>query len=230
MVKEDGPWELGDEIDEPYPGNRYIESMVDVPNKVDVLNSISQEWISEIADMTSPFSDSERAMLSFIVNTLIEGNPDQRIESMSCTIGDVQAAVASEIHNSMVYDLNSWWPGNPGNTGEKYDRSALQFISDPRQPGLQLIQRIPCAIHVYKQLGSVEFEVSNTSHGENVMMGKTPALPITVLDPLAESNDRATWWLGMFIHYTLKQRDVKVHFLGETGGLRLGAVINRTIK
>ena len=228
MVKEDGPWGPGEGIDEPYPDNRYIESMVDVPNKVDVLDSIGQEWISEIADMTSPFSDSENAMLSFIVNTLIEGNPDQRIESMSCTIGDVQAAVASAIHDSMAYDLNNY--RTPGTTEETYDRIALQFVSDPRQPGLQLIQRIPSAIHVYKRLTEVEFVVANTSHSENVLAGRKPALPITDLDPLAESNDRATWWLGLFIHYTLKQRDVEGHFLGETGGLRLGTVINRTIK
>ena len=230
MVKEDDPWELGDEIDVPYPDNRYIESMVDVPDKVDVLDSISQEWVSEIADMTSPFSDSERTMLSFIVNTLIEGNPDQRIESMSCTIGDVQAAVGDTIRGNIRYDLDRM----PSNTNpEAFYRSiADEFAIDPRQPGVPLRQRIPAAAWVYEQLQDVEFEVSNTSHGENVMMGKTPALPITrlnFLDHHTISNDRATWFLGLFLHYTLLEKEVMDSFLS-LGSLPMWNVINRRIK
>lgn len=230
MVKEDGPWESGDEIDWPYQSNRYIEAMVkgtvDAPNRVLALSRISQEWVSEMAMMTMPFSDSERAMMSFIANTLIEGDPDQRIESMSCTLGGIQATMGDIIRSYIQYDLERM----PRNTNpEAFYRSlADQFVLDPRQPGLPLKQRIPAAAMIYERLEDVEFVVSNTSHGENVMMGKTPALPITRLnfrDNQTPSNSRATWFMGIFIHYTLLEREVMDSFLGRHFGKM--SVINR---
>ena len=230
MVKEDGPWELGDEIDWPHQSNRYIESMVkgtvDAPNRVLALSRISQEWVSEMSQMTMPFSDSERAMISFIANTLVEGDPDQRIESMSCTKGDIQAAVGDIIRRNIRYDLDRMLPNtNP----EAFYRSiANGFAIDPRQPGVPLKQRAPAAVMIYKELEDVEFVVSNTSHGENVMMGKTPALPITRLnfrDNQTPSNDRATWFMGQFIHYTLLEKEVMDSFLGRHFGKM--SVINR---
>jgi hypothetical protein len=233
MVKEDGPWEPGDEIDWPHQSNRYIESMVkgtvDAPNRVLALSRISQEWLSEMADMTMPFSDSERAMMSFIANTLVEGDPDQRIESMSCTLGDVQAAVGDIIRSDIQYDLDHMqFPPTDADPETFYRSIADQFVLDPRQPGLPLKQRIPTAAMIYERLEDVEFVVSNTSHGENVMMGKTPALPITRLnfrDNQTPSNSRATWFLGIFIHYTLLEKTVMDSFIGNIYGKM--TVINR---
>lgn len=219
MVKRDGPWEPGDEIDWPHQSNRYIESMVkgtvDAPNRVLALSRISREWVSEMSQMTMPFSDSERAMMSFIANTLIEGETDQRIESMSCTLGDVQAAVGDIIRSDIRYDLDRMPPSS--NPEAFYRSLADQFVLDPRQPGLPLKQRIPAAAMIYERLEDVEFVVSNTSHGENVMMGKTPSLPITRLnfrDNQTPSSDRATWFLGIFIHYTLLENQVMDSFIG----------------
>jgi len=203
-----------------------VKGTVDAPNRVLALSRISQEWVSEMSQMTMPFSDSERAMISFIANTLVEGDPDQRIESMSCTKGDIQAAVGDIIRRNIRYDLDRMLPNtNP----EAFYRSiANGFAIDPRQPGVPLKQRAPAAVMIYKELEDVEFVVSNTSHGENVMMGKTPALPITRLnfrDNQTPSNDRATWFMGQFIHYTLLEKEVMDSFLG--GHFGKMSVINR---
>jgi len=231
MVDFDGPWEPGDELSWPHLDNAYIAgilgSSVDAPNRVLTLQRIGYEWASDMAMMTHPFSDRENAMMSFIANTLIEGLPTRRIESMSCTIGDVQTAVASYIYGSMEYDLGNDRTSAAAET--LYRSVAEQFVMDPRQPGLPLKQRIPAAVHVYEQLQNVEFEVSDTSHGDNVMMGRKPALPITVLDPKGDSDDRATWFLGIFIYHTLLEKSVMDSFL-DLGSLPTWNVINRRIK
>ncbi len=236
MSKEDGPWETGDELDRPYMNNRYINYLTwdRTPNlsqstqdRSNALSRIGQEWLDEMAMMTMPFSDTEIAMMAFIVNTLVEGDPNQRIESMSCTIGDIQAAVASYLYGSMEYDLSN--DRTSADANALYNSTAKQFFIDPRQPGLPLKQSIPSAVHVYEQLENVEFELANTSHGENVMMGRTPALPITRLnfrDNQTPSNDRSTWFLGIFLGYTLQEREVKESFL-DTGILRKRTLINR---
>lgn len=227
MVKEDGPWEPGDEIDWPHQSNCYIESMVkgtvDPPNRALALSRISQEWVSEMAMMTADFSDREKAMMSFIANTLVEDDPDQRIESMSCTKGNIQAVVGEIIRRDIQYDLDRMPPSaNP----EAFYRSiADQFAVDPRQPGLPLKQRMPTAAMVYERLEDVEFLVSNTSHGEKVLDSGKFALPITDLDFKGESADRATWFLGIFIRYTLLEKVVMDSFIGNTYGKM--TVINR---
>jgi hypothetical protein len=226
-----GPWQPGDDLEWPHAGNLYIKNLVnrDVGDyeRSLALSRISQEWLDEMSMMTHPFSDKEKAMMSFIVNMLVEEGPDEKIQSMSSTVGDVQAAVASYIYGSMEYDL-----GNDRTTTsseELYASVADQFVLDPRQPSRPpLRQRLPSAVHVYEQLRNVEFELSNTSHGENVMMGRKPELPITDID-LDDSSDRSVWFLGIFIHYTLQEREVRNHFL-DTGTLRMRTVINRTVK
>ena len=226
-----GPWQPGDDLEWPHLGNLYIkrlvDSSVDEYNRSLALSRISQEWLDEMSMMTHPFSDKEKAMMSFIVNMLVEEGPDERIQSMSSTVGDVQAAVASYIYGSMEYDLGN--DRTSATADDLYDSVADHFFMDPRQPShLPLNQRIPSAVHVYEQLGNVEFELSNTSHGENVMMGRKPELPITDID-LDDSSDRSVWFLGIFIHYTLKEREVRDHFL-DTGILRMRTVINRSVK
>ena len=225
-----GPWEPGDEISWPYQDNRYLTEIVsetvDANNRVLAGSRFNQDWVDEMSMMTMPFSDSESAMMSFIANTLIEGKPDQRIESMSCTLGDVQAAVGAIIRSDIQYDLDRM-PSDV-NPETFYRSIADQFVLDPRQPGLPLKQRIPTAAMIYERLEDVEFVVSNTSHGENVMMGKTPALPITRLnfrDNQTPSNSRATWFLGIFIHYTLLEKTVMDSFIGNIYGKM--TVINR---
>ena len=227
MVKEDGPWEPGDEIDWPYRANRYIKALsdTDANNRVLALSRISQEWLDEMIMMTMPFSNSEKAMMSFIANTLIEGDPKQSIKSMSCTIGDVQSAVASLIRSGVEYDLSSFI-GTNSPAATLYVSFANQFNLDPRQPGLPLNQRTPVAAHVYKRLTDVEFEIANTSHSENVLNGGKPALPITNLDYKGASTDRATWFLGIFIHYTLLEREVMDSFLN-TNMVQKRTLINR---
>ena len=226
MVRWDVVGEL-DDIDWPDPSNRYIESMVnetlDAPNRVLAMSRISKEWASEMAMMTNPFSESENRMITFIVENLIEGGADDRWVSMSCTRGDIQAAVGDIIRSDIQYDLDRMPPNtNP----EAFYRSlADQFILDPRQPGLPLKQRTPAAAMVYERLTDVEFMVSNTSHGENVIASGKAALPITDLDFTGDSDDRATWFLGIFIHYTLLEKEVMDSFLGRHFGKM--SVINR---
>ena len=226
MSKKDGPWEPGDEIDWPHKGNQYIKALsdTDAANRVLALSHISHEWVSEMADMTMLFSNSEKAMMSFIANTLIEGDPKQSIKSMSCTIGDVQFAVADVIRKSMQYDLDRM----PSDADpEAFYRSiAAQFMLDPRKPGLPLNQRIPVAAHVYKRLTDVEFEIANTSHSENVFNDRNPPLPTTNLDYKGASNDRATWFLGIFIHYTLRESEVMDSFIN-TSMVQKRTLINR---
>ena len=232
MSKEDGPWEPGDEIDWPYKNNGYIHRLidnVDAHNRVLALSRISQEWVSEMANMTAPFSERERAMMSFIANTLIEGDPDQRMKSMSCTLGQIQTVAASYLYGSMEYDLSN--DRTSADADALYDSVADQFKVDPRQPGLPLKQRIPSAVHVYERLEDLEFEVANTSHSENVQNGGIPALPITNLNVRGNqtpSLDRHTWFLGFFLYYTLKERLVRDSFL-DTGILRKRTLINRRL-
>ena len=219
--------ELSDGIEWPNKNNRYIESMVkgtlDAPNRVLALSRISKEWGSEMAMMTMPFSESEDRMITFIVETLIEGSATDRRSIMSCSFGDIQAAVGDIIRRDIQYDLDRMSPNV--NPEAFYRHIADQFASDPRQPGSPPMQRIPAAAMVYKRLTDVEFVVSNTSHGENVMMGRKPALPTTDLDYKGESADRATWFLGIFIHYTLLEKQVMDSFLGNYFGKM--TVINR---
>jgi len=224
-----GPWQPGDDLEWPYYGNRYILGLLErsVTIRDKQLFDIGQEWVHDMSHMTHPFSEREREMMGFIVNVLIEGDPEKRIKSMSCTVGDVQAAVASYIYGSMEYDLAN--DRTSAAAQELYRSIADQFVEDPRQPSrLPLKQRIPSAVHVYEQLRNVEFELSNTSHGENVMMGRKPELPITDID-LDDSSDRSTWFLGTFIHYTLRNSMVEDSLL-DTGILRMRTVINRSVK
>jgi len=230
-ARSDEPWKPGDALLWPQADNRYIHGLVrsevDASNRVLALSRIGQEWESEMAMMTMPFSERERTMMSFIANTLIEGVPEQYINSMSCTVGDIQTAIASHLYGSMEYDLSN--DRTSADADALYDSIADQFFVDPRQPGLPLKQRIPSAVHVYEQLENVEFELANTSHGENVMMGRTPALPITNLnfrDSQTPSKDRHTWFLGIFLGCTLREREVRDSFL-DTGMLRKRTLINR---
>ena len=176
--------------------------------------------------MTNPFSESEDRMITFIVETLIEGSATDGRPVMSCSVGDIQSAVGRIIRSNIQYDLDRM-PAN-ANPEAFYRSIADQFVLDPRQPGLPLKQRIPTAAMVYERLEDVEFVVSNTSHGENVMMGKTPALPLTRLnfrDDQTPNSSRATWFLGIFIHYTLLEKEVMDSFLGRHFGKM--SVINR---
>ena len=233
MSKKDGPWEPGDELDWPYKNNRYIsrltvDSSHSEQDRSYCLSRIGQEWLDEMAMVTIPFSDAENAMMEFIANTLIEGNPNQRIKSMSCTIGDVQAAVASMIYGSVEFDLNN--DRSSGAANDLYDTLENQFLIDPGQPGTPYRQRAPGAWFVYKDLTNVEFELANTSHSENVLNEDTDAksvLPITDLDYDGNNAvyDRATRFLGIFINATLRDRLVRESFL-DTGRLRKRTIIN----
>ena len=228
MSKEDGPWEPGDELDWPYKNNRYISRLTVDSSEQDrsySLSRIGQEWLDEMAMMTMPFSATERAMMAFIANTLIEGNPDQRIESMGCTIGDVQDAVASIIHQSVEFDLNK--DRSSGAAKDLYDTMENQFLIDPGQPGIPYRQRAPGAWFVYQDLTNIEFQIANTSHSENVLADQKPALPITDLDYDGNRRryDRATRFLGIFINATLRDRLVRESFL-DTGRLRKRTIIN----
>lgn len=230
MSKEDGPWEPGEDLDWPYMDNRYISRLLEPwgytePERSHCLSRIGQEWADEISMMTSPFSDAERAMMDFIANTLIEGNPTERIESMSCTLGDVQGAVASMIYGSVDFDLNNDRSSDAANA--LYDTLENQFLLDPGQPGIPYRQRAPGAWFVYKDLTNLEFELANTSHGENVLAGGKPALPTTDLDYDGDNPiyDRATRFLGIFINATLRDRLVRESFL-DTRLLRKKIVIN----
>jgi len=229
MVRWDVVGEL-DSIEWPDPSNRYIELMVNqtlnAPNRVLAMSRISKEWASEMAMMTNPFSESEDRMITFIVETLIEGSATDGRPVMSCSVGDIQSAVGRIIRSNIQYDLDRM-PAN-ANPEAFYRSIANEFAVDPRQPGLPLKQRIPTAAMVYERLEDVEFVVSNTSHGENVMMGKTPALPLTRLnfrDDQTPSKSRATWFMGLFIHFTLLEKEVMDSFLGRHFGKM--SVINR---
>ena len=231
MSKEDGPWEPGDELDWPHKDNQYISRLLEPwsyteQERSDCLSRIGQEWLDEISQTTSPFSDAERAMMAFIANTLVEGNPTERIKSMSCTLGDVQGAVASMIYGSVEFDLNNDRSSDAANA--LYDTLENQFLIDPGQPGIPYRQRAPGAWFVYKDLTNVEFELANTSHSENVLGGrKLASLPITDLDYDGDNPiyDRATRFLGIFINATLRDRLVRESFL-DTRLLRKRIVIN----